>query len=80
MASHWGHPEVVRLLLKTGADTEIKDKVSAFPAVHVGYVAFLNTALPPALPHHLYLIAEWRHAVRLCQGRRHQRGVSAVAC
>jgi hypothetical protein len=34
----------------------------------------------PALPHHLSLTEEWRNAARLCQERRHQRGVSAVYC
>jgi hypothetical protein len=36
---------VVRLLLEMGADSQAKTEVSAIPAVHLGYVAFLPTNL-----------------------------------
>jgi ankyrin repeat protein len=44
-----GYAEVVRLLLEKGANAEAKNKVTAFRAVHMGYVAFpppINLFIP----------------------------------
>jgi hypothetical protein len=72
---------VVRLLMEEGAVVQIQAKVSAIPVVHVGCVAFLPTIpnlLFPCLTTSSVSDTEWGNAAILCQGRRHQRGVSAV--